>query len=48
MKWYSPQDAAKILNVSVRTIYRWTKRKKPPVPMRKFGGQWRINLEGIA
>lgn len=45
MKWIRFSQAAPILSVSVRTMHRWTKLQKPPLPVRKFGGQWRINVE---
>lgn len=46
MNWIPFSKAAEQLSVSTRTLHRWAKMQKPPFPMRKIGGHWRIKLEG--
>ena len=43
---YSPQNLAKLLDVSVNTIYRWIWKEKAP-PYYKVGKLVRFNFEEV-
>ena len=41
----TPQEAAKFLKVSTRTIYNWLRKNQ--LPARKYGGLWRISFREL-
>jgi len=40
MNWIPLSKVPQYLQVSTRTLYRWTKLAKPPVRLVKMGGRW--------
>jgi len=44
-EYLSPAQAAKLLGVTVRTIYQWMHDKD--LPAAKIGGRWRIRRSDI-